>query len=84
MNEFKKGLKVEIGNREDIQVHSSIPYNQRLHSAILKAIEETKPITDKDRLTQVEYMMNINKYLENYEELRPVLTKYFEKDRWER
>ena len=49
----------------------------RLHLAIIEAIENVETNNKEEIGVKLEYLINIDKILGNYEQLRPTLMKYF-------
>ena len=49
----------------------------RLHLAIIDAIKNVETNNKEETGVKLEYLVNINKILDNYEQLRPTLMKYF-------
>lgn len=86
MNEFKESLKVV---EEDYKSKGrKLEFKDKIALAVYMAIQDIEPQNSQEVFIKTEYMMNINKVICNYEELRPVLTEYFEKkkrkEKWER
>lgn len=52
----------------------------KIHSAVIDAILKIKPQNKEEALIQEEYLLNIHKIFENYEQLRPIFLKYFHKE----
>lgn len=55
----------------------------RLHLAIIDAIKDVETNNKEETGVKLEYLVNVSKILDNYEQLRPILMKYF-KDEIER
>ena len=84
MNEFIKSLKVEDNSNKKVQL-------TRLRNVVkaeIKHITESDLHTADEKLEQLDVLHNIYKILNNYNELKPVLQRYFaekaEKNKWER
>lgn len=56
-------------------------YNEKIMDAVTTAIASVKVENIDEQIMQTEYIINISKILENYEELRPIFNKYFNKDK---
>ena len=63
-------------------------FKDKIALAVYMAIQDIETQNSQEEFIKTEYMMNINKVICNYEELRPILTEYFEKkkrkEKWER
>ena len=63
-------------------------FKDKIALAVYIAIQDIETQNSQEEFIKTEYMMNINKVICNYEELRPILTEYFEnkkrKEKWER
>lgn len=86
MNEFKESLKVV---EEDYKNKGrKLEFKDKIALAVYTAIQDIETQNSQEEFIKTEYMMNINKVICDYEELRPILTEYFEKkkrkEKWER
>ena len=52
----------------------------RLYLAIIEAIKNVETNNDKEIGVKLEYLINVSKILDNYEQLRPTLMKYFNQE----
>ena len=63
-------------------------FKDKIALAVYTAIQDIETQNSQEEFIKTEYMMNINKVICDYEELRPILTEYFEKkkrkEKWER
>lgn len=58
-------------------------FKDKLYLAIIEAIENVEANNKEEIGVKLEYLVNVSKILDNYEQLRPILIKYF-KDEIER
>lgn len=79
MNEFKKELSVD-NKKEDMPKD----IKQKISDAVWQAIDGIEANNEEEQMIKLEYMMNIRKIMNSYEELKPVLTEYFENKRKEK
>ena len=84
MNNFKESLKVEIGDMQDIPVHNNKTIDERIAYLFVESTTQLYTGNQEDQLRVLEMQMNITRIIENYEELRPILTKFFENKKRER
>lgn len=91
MNKFKESLRVELIDSVEEQYKKQgkkLEFKDKVALAVYDAILDVPVQNQEEMLMRTEMVMNINKYICNYEELRPVLTRYFEeksrKEKWER
>ena len=93
MTEFEKRLRISKETRDNIKAKEKEfnksarqqTFKDKIGLAICEAIEKVEVKTRDEEIMKTEYMMNINKILSNYEELRPLFMSYFEnKKRGER
>lgn len=83
---FEESLKVDNETME--QIHAvekayqkqgrKLEFRDKIALAVYNAILDLEPQNIDEKIMQTEYMMNLNKIICNYEELRPLLTKFFE------
>ena len=76
MNDYKRELLVKKQN--DKKEDKLKGFNKKVAIAILDAIDNIEVDTYEEKLMKVEYIMNLTKIINNYEDLRGILTKYFE------
>ncbi len=85
-NEFKESLKVI--DREYQKYGKKMSIEDKIALAVYQSIMEVPTESREEEIIKMEYLMNMNKILSNYEELKPLLTEYFNKKRkeqkWER
>lgn len=55
-----------------------IEFKDKIASEICESIRNIKTETKEEELQKLEYMINLNKIINNWEELRPILIRYFE------
>lgn len=80
MNDFKKSLKVQKNAHEK---QNQIEFKEKIAIAVSQAIKDIDVENNEDQIMKTEYMLNLNKIIYNYEELRPIFTKFFEeKNKW--
>ena len=84
MNKFKESLKVEIGDMQDIPVSSNKNIDERIADVFVESTTQLYTGNQEDQLRVLEMQMNITRIIENYEELRPILTRFFENKKRER
>lgn len=94
MNDFRKRIKVEQGDMQDIPVYpnsgkqAAIMRLERLISQQMMYVTENNSFSTEEKLEQQNVFFNITKILQNYDELEPTLKKFFkgkaEKERFER
>ena len=86
MNKFKESLKAVEKNYKNIG--RKLEFKDKIALAVYMAIQDIETQNSQEEFIKTEYMMNINKVICNYEELKPILTEYFEKkkrkEKWER
>ena len=75
MNNFKKEFSVSSGEKKDQQME----FNKRVSLAVLNALDQMETKNEEEKLMKMEYMLNLSKIINNYEDVRGILTKYFEK-----
>lgn len=80
-----KGLNIEISQELNVDMEDCIEIlleentiQEKIGLAIMKAIDSVETDILEDGLMKTEMLLNINKYLSHYEELRPILERYFE------
>ena len=80
-----KGLNIETSQELNVDMEDYIEISleentiqDRMYLAIMKAIDSVETDNLEDGLMKTEMLLNINKYLSHYEEIRPVLERYFE------
>lgn len=80
-----KGLRIETSKELNVDMADciEIPLEEntiqdKIYLAIMKAIDSVETDNLEDGLIKTEMLLNINKYLSHYEELRPALERYFE------
>ena len=80
MNDFEKRIKVDIGTIKKINDTESNEqaFKNKLAFAVCEAIDKVQARTKQEEIMKTEYLLNINKIINDYEELRPILTEYFE------
>lgn len=92
MSDFKKRIKVELGNMQDIPVYPTEKRNSGKRAAIMRTkrliaeeiayVTENNSFTPEEKLEQLNVLFNMNKILESYDELEPLLKEFFaEKNR---
>lgn len=83
MNDFKKSLKAQK-NAHGTQ--NKIELKDKIALAVSQAIHNLEVEDGEEQIMKTEYMLNLNKIIYNYEELRPIFTKFFEekkeKNKW--
>lgn len=83
MNDFKKSLKAQKNAHEK---QNQIELKDKIAIAVSQAIKDIDVENNEDQIMKTEYMLNLNKIIYNYEELRPIFTKFFEekqeKNKW--
>lgn len=84
MNNFKESLKL-VQDTYKKQGHR-LEFKDKVALAVHNAILEIETENQEEDIMKKEYLMNLNKIICNYEELRPILTRYFEnkRNKWER
>ena len=75
-NETMKSIK-EV-EKEYKKRGEKIKFKDKIALAIYESIKDIKTVTKEEDLQKLEYMINLNKIICDWEELRPILTKYFE------
>lgn len=55
-------------------------FKDKLHLAIIEAIKNIETNSEEEIGVKLEYLVNIDKILDNYEQLRPTLMKYFSEE----
>lgn len=81
-NEFKESLKVID---KEYQKHGKkMPVEDKIALAVYQSIMEVPAESREEEIIKMEYLMNMNKILSNYEELKPLLTEYFSNKRKEK
>lgn len=84
MNKFKENLKVEVGNMQDIPVSNNKSIDEIIADVFVESTTQLYTGNQEEQLRVLEMQMNITRIIENYEELRPIMTKFFEMKRKER
>lgn len=59
-----------------------LEFEDKIATAVYMAILDVKAESKEEEMKKMEYMMNINKIICNYEELRPILTEFFERKKY--
>ena len=95
---FKDKIKVELGDMKDIPVYLNKEHNQgkkvalkrlrRLVAQQMAYVQENNSFDINEKTEQMTVFFRMDKILANYDELEPVLQKYFaekaEKERFNR
>lgn len=76
--------KINAVEKEYKKSSRKLEFKDKIALAVYSAIEEVEVSSKEEEIQRLEYMMNINKILCNYEELRPILTQYFKKSERDR
>lgn len=79
MNKFEESLKVNFVPRiqKSKEHKKATEYEENIKNRIFKAIVDTPENSKEERMSKLDYMMKFQKILDNFEELEPVLNKYF-------
>ena len=79
MNKFEDSLKVNfVPKIQKTNEHKkATEYEENIKNRIFKAIVDTPENSKEERMSKLDYMMKFQKILDNFEELEPVLNKYF-------
>ena len=85
-NNFTNNLKINNKTISNIKTvgdeyrkqESNLEFKDKIASGICESIKNIKAETKEEELQKLEYMINLNKIINNWEELRPILTRYFE------
>lgn len=75
MNNFKQGLKVEKVKKQD-------NFREKINIAVRESIANIETSDQDEEIQKIEYMINLKKIMDNYEQLRPILTEYFYSEKW--
>ena len=75
MNEFKESLRA-VENTYEKQ-GGKLDFQDKVALAVYNAILDLDTENEKEEIMKIEYLMNINKIICNYEELRPVMNSFF-------
>lgn len=98
MSDFRKRIKVEQGDMQDIPVYPNGNKNSGKKAAIMRLeriiteqmayVTENDSYSSEEKAEQMTVFFRMNKILENYDELELVLTRFFEeknrKEKFER
>lgn len=77
-----KVTKNSITNeKEYTDLSENIDFSDKVALKIHEAIKSIETETKEEEFNKIEYMINLNKIISNWEELRPILTKYFEENK---
>jgi len=75
MNEFKEKLKIK-------EVYKENDFRKKVNLVIIEAIASIETSSKSEEIEKVEYMLNLKKIMENYEDLKPILIEYFKDEKW--
>ena len=69
---------------QDIPVSNNKSIDEIIADVFVKSTTQLYTGSKEDQLRVLEMQMNITRIIENYDELRPIMTKFFEMKRKER
>ena len=69
---------------QDIPVSSNKSIDEIIADVFVESTTQLYTGNQEDQLRVLEMQMNITRIIENYEELRPILTRFFENKKRER
>lgn len=69
---------------QDIFVYNNKNVDEQMCEKFIKGAEKVHCNGTGEELRRLEMMMNITRIIENYDELRPIMTKFFDMKRKER
>ncbi len=75
MNEFKESLRAVEDTYE--KQGQKLEFKDKIALAVYNAILDLKPQDKTEEVMRLEYLMNLNKIICNYEEIKPVMAKFF-------
>lgn len=75
MNDFKESLRA-VENTYNHQGRK-FEFQDKVALAVYNAILDLDTESKDEELMKIEYLMNLNKIICNYEELRPVMNQFF-------
>lgn len=80
---FKNKVTKNITTNEKNYIESSekVDFSDKVALKIYESIKNIETETKEEEFKKIEYMINLNKIINNWEELRPILTKYFEENK---
>lgn len=98
MSDFRKRIRVEVGDMQDIPAYSNdrsksgkkvaIERLSRILAEQMAYVRENTSFSKEEQLEQGTVFLRMFQILQNYDELEPVLIKYFaekaEKEKWNR
>lgn len=98
MSDLRKRIKVEQADIQDIPVYPTGKRNSGKRAAIMRTeiliaeeiayVTENNSYSSEEKMEQLNVFFNMNKILENYDELESLLIKFFDekarKDKYER
>lgn len=76
MNKFKEELAVHNHNLKQFDT-----FKDKVQNAVFQAILNIETNSAYEQMEKIDMMNDLNKILGSYEELRPILTEYFERKR---
>lgn len=76
MNKFKEELAVHNYNLKQFDT-----FKDKVQNAVFQAILNIETNSAYEQMEKIDMMNDLNKILGSYEELRPILTEYFERKR---
>lgn len=56
---------------------NSLTFDEKIEHAVITAISNLETTSTEEQLKKLEYSINMHHILSNYEDLRPILTKFF-------
>lgn len=89
MNSFTKKLKVETQTREIIDTIENeyskqarrLEFRDKIALAVYSSILDIKTNSDEEEKIKLEYIDGLNKIICNYEEVKPLIEAYLEKEK---
>lgn len=84
-NDFDKEIKVDSETMKSIKavektyekLGKKLEFRDKVALAVFNALNDLEVTNEDEKIEKLEYMINLNKIICNYEELRPILSSFF-------